>query len=149
MRRAILVDVDGTVANCEHRLGYVHTKPKNWKAFFEASKNDPPYEDIIWLVKTLRESGCAILMVTARSENEREMTEWWLKHKAGMEGVYEKMYMREANDPRDDSVVKKELLEQIYNDGYVPYMVLDDRDGVVAMWRREGLRCLQVRPGDF
>lgn len=147
--KTILVDVDGTLADCEHRLGYVRTKPKNWKAFFEASKFDPPYEDIVWLVKTLHSAGNKILIVTARSENEREMTTTWLREKAGLEGIYERMYMREANDPRDDRVVKKELLEQIYKDGYTPFMVLDDRDGVVAMWREEGVRCLQVRPGDF
>lgn len=28
-------------------------------------------------------------------------------------------------------------------------MVFDDRDKVVAMWRRQGLTCLQVAPGDF
>lgn len=148
-RKAILVDVDGTLANCEHRIGYVRTKPKNWKKFFEESKHDPVYPDIVWLVKTLHAAGHVILIVTARSENERKMTETWLKDVAGLHETYHRLYMRETNDPRDDAVVKSELLEQIYNDGYTPFMVLDDRNNVVKMWREQGLTCLQVRPGDF
>lgn len=148
-KRVILVDVDGTLANCEHRLGFVRTKPKNWKAFFEASKHDPVYPDIVWLVKSLHKMGHTILIVTARSENERKMTETWLKDVAELDSTYHRLYMREANDPRDDAVVKSELLDQIYNDGFTPFMVLDDRDNVVRMWRERGLTCLQVRPGDF
>lgn len=29
----ICFDIDGTLANIEHRLDCVRTKPKNWKAF--------------------------------------------------------------------------------------------------------------------
>jgi hydroxymethylpyrimidine pyrophosphatase-like HAD family hydrolase len=33
MMKTIVCDIDGTVANIEHRRQYVATKPKNWKAF--------------------------------------------------------------------------------------------------------------------
>lgn len=149
MSKVILCDIDGTLADPKHRLGFVRTKPKNWKAFFELSEHDPPHDDIVWLVKTLKAVGCTILIVTARNEDERERTVKWLHEKAGLEGVYERLYMREAKDYRDDSVVKKEILDKIRSDGYNPEIVLDDRNGVVAMWREAGLRCLQVQPGDF
>jgi len=28
-------------------------------------------------------------------------------------------------------------------------MVFDDRNSVVDMWRENGVRCMQVAPGDF
>lgn len=149
MSKVILCDIDGTLANPEHRLGLIKTKPKNWRAFFDASILDPAYEDIVWLVKTLHSAGNTILIVTARSEDEREKTTTWLNDVAGLEGIYEKMYMRESGDYRDDSIVKAEILVKIYDDGYTPYMVFDDRDNVVKMWRNIGIRCLQVKPGDF
>jgi hypothetical protein len=57
--------------------------------------------------------------------------------------------MRKLGDRRDDDIVKFELLEQIYEMGYEPVLVFDDRDRVVKMWRAAGLRCFQVAPGDF
>ena len=149
MSKVILCDVDGTLSNGNHRQHYLAVKPKNWLGFISQAPNDPPYEDIVWLVKTLKDAGNKILIVTARSEDEREMTKTWLDNVAGLAGYYEKMYMRESEDYRDDSIVKKEILENIRLDGYDPYMVLDDRNKVVSMWRSLGIRCLQVQDGDF
>lgn len=149
MTKVILCDVDGTLSNGQHRQHYLSIKPKNWKAFVNASPLDPPYEDVVWLVKTLHEAGNTILIVTARSEDERNVTKKWLDEVAGLKHVYEKMYMRESGDYRDDAIVKKEILENIRLDGYDPFMVLDDRNKVVNMWRSVGIRCLQVQDGDF
>jgi hypothetical protein len=75
------------------------------------------------------------------------MTIEWLHNVAGLEGYYERMYMRYSDDYRDDATIKKDLLQEIYDDGYVPIMVFDDREHVVDMWRQNGIRCLQVAPG--
>ena len=147
MSKVILVDVDGTLANSLHREHYLETKPKNWSAYYENALEDPVYEDIIWLVKLLKECGNTILIVTARSEDRREITTKWLNEKAGLSGVYDKIYMRDIDDYRDDDVCKKDMLDAIRKDGYDPYLVLDDRKMVVDMWRNEGLTCLQVRDG--
>lgn len=147
--KCIITDIDGTLADATHRLGFIHTRPKNWKAFFAASKDDPPYHEVTWLVKTLKDAGCIILIVTARPESERERTITWLNENAGLKGVWAHIYMRQDDDPRDDAIVKSEILEDIYRDGYNPFIVLDDRDNVVKMWRESGLRCLQVNPGNF
>ena len=101
------------------------------------------------MVKTLKEAGNTILIVTARSDEYRDVTERWLNEKAGLEGVFEKVYMREEGDYRDDNIVKREILSNIRLDGYDPYMALDDRGMVVDMWREEGIRCLQVRDGGY
>ena len=36
MNKVIVFDIDGTLANIEHRRAFVATKPKNWKAFTAA-----------------------------------------------------------------------------------------------------------------
>lgn len=147
-KKCIIVDIDGTIANCEHRLKYVKTKPRQWKKFLDEAINDTPYTDIIWLVKTLKAAGCSIVFLTARSEDEKATTKKWIKEIAKIED-YDGLYMRESGDFRDDSVIKLELLENVRNDGHVPFMILDDRNRVVEMWRNAGIRCLQVREGDF
>ena len=149
MSKVILCDVDGTLANTEHREHFLTVRPRKWKEYLEAANEDKPYEDIVWLVKLLKETGNKILIVTARSEKEREQTKNWLDKIAGLEGVYDKIYMRGSEDYRDHTIVKKELLDDIRSDGYDPFMVLDDHNGVVEMWRNIGIRCLQVQYGDF
>jgi hypothetical protein len=149
MSKVILVDMDGTIADSDHREHYLYVRPKNWTAYYSEALMDTPYEDIIWLVKTLKEAGNTILIVTARSDEYRGVTEQWLIEKAGLEGVYDRVYMREEGDYRDDNIVKREILKNIRLDGYDPYMALDDRGMVVDMWREEGIRCLQVKDGGY
>jgi FMN phosphatase YigB (HAD superfamily) len=149
MNKVILCDVDGTLANTDHREHFLTVKPKRWKEYKKVAHLDTPYEDIVWLIKTLKKAGNTILIVTARSDDERKQTKEWLDKTAGLRGVYDKLYMRAVDDYRDHRIVKKELLQDIRLDGYDPYMVFDDHNGVVEMWRNEGIRCLQVQLGDF
>jgi hypothetical protein len=57
--------------------------------------------------------------------------------------------MRAEKDYRKDSIVKVELLEQIRKDFANPWLWVDDRQQVVDAIRGEGIRVLQVAPGDF
>lgn len=147
-KKVILTDLDGTLANINHRQHFLQTKPRNWNSFLDSKEkqNDLPHEDIIWLVNLLYCVGNIIIVATARSEAERQDSEEWLKkHNVN----YHKMFMRAEKDYRDDSIVKEEMLAQIESEYGTPFMVFDDRNRVVDMWRRLGVRCLQVAPGDF
>ena len=149
MSKVILCDIDGTLSNPEHRLQLAHTTEKDWSSFFEESMSDECYKDIVWLVKSLHTLGNKILIVTARPDSGKNLTIKWLDDVAGLKGIYEKLYMRKSTDHRNDNIVKQDILAQILKDGYKPYMVLDDRDSVVDMWRSNGIRCLQVAKGDY
>src|SRR5262245_49979 len=39
---AVLVDIDGVVADAGHRLHLVERRPRDWDAFFAAAADDPP-----------------------------------------------------------------------------------------------------------
>lgn len=147
MTKDIIFDIDGTLANLDHRLHYLHDRPKGWKGFHKGVREDTVYEDVVWLLKMFQAKGCRIIISTGRSERQREDTVWWLENVA--EVSYDVMYMREKDDYRDDALVKKDMLDQMRLDGYNPYMVFDDRDRVVNMWRENGIRCMQVKPGDY
>jgi len=47
-----------------------------------------------------------------------------------------------------DEILKKEMLDTFVNIDDV-FLVVDDRDKVVKMWRDLGLNTFQVAPGDF
>src|ERR1700739_3230590 len=97
---------------------------------------DAPRSDIVELVKILQRDGNRIVLCSGREEVYRASTEDWLaKHK----GPKHPLYMRAAKDYREDDIVKSELLDRILADGYAPWLVIDDRDRVVEMWRARGL----------
>lgn len=145
--RTIIFDIDGTIANIEHRRHHVTEKPKNWAAFNREIVNDTPFKDIIYLAQIFHSMGENVILCSGRGEEDRKVTEEQMRSF----GVpYQKLYMRPEKDSRRDDIIKKELLDQIIADGYdVPFMVFDDRDQVVAMWRANGIRCMQVAPGNF
>jgi hypothetical protein len=57
--------------------------------------------------------------------------------------------MRKEKDNRPDEVVKEELYHNQISPFYKVEAVFDDRNKVVAMWRRLGLTVFQVADGDF
>ena len=144
-----IFDIDGTIASIDHRRHFVASKPKNWMAFRRGMANDLPNLDIIWLLKTMKAAGCTILIASGRGEEDRMVTETWLRDVAGVGDLYERLYMRPEQDYRSDAIVKVELLQQIRQWHGEPFIWFDDRDSVVNAIRAEGVRVLQVAPGNF
>jgi predicted kinase len=137
---AVIVDVDGTVANCTHRLHHITNGRKNWKGFFDAMDMDVPYQPIVKLLDLLPGS-VSIVFCSGRPEEYRSLTERWFS----IQNIFfDALFMRSTGDTRPDHIVKKEILAQIREE-YDPFLVIDDRQSVVDMWRAEGLTCLQCR----
>lgn len=144
--RAWIFDMDGTLANTDHRKHFLEQRPKDWDGWHSRAHLDKPHNDIVELVVAGIELGYAIVICSGRGEEQRELTESWL---AANHVRFDALYMRRANDRRDDSIIKLELLERMREDGFNPVLAFDDRDRVVAAWRQAGIRCLQVAPGIF
>lgn len=149
-RSAVIFDIDGTLANADHRrhlvdhVNYQKTMPKNWVEFKRLSSFDPVIEPVLRLLRVLWKTNHVVLC-TGRDTDQKQQTIDWLQSK----GIpYSALYMRTAGDYRADNIVKRELLDQI-NELYDPWIVVDDRQCVVDMWRAAGLVCLQCAPGNF
>lgn len=136
--RAIIVDIDGTLAKMHDR------GPFEWSKVGQ----DLPHDDIAWLVRKLREHH-QIIFMSGRDAVCRPETMAWIEQHVRMVPLDAHLLMRPEGNMEKDSVVKERLFrEQIAGKYYVAY-VIDDRDQVVRMWRNIGLRCLQVADGDF
>lgn len=155
MQPCYIFDLDGTLADLSHRIHHIQKKPKDWKAFFDATAGDAPIKHIIDLAKMLKQRVTdsvqphlvpRVVFMSGRPESTRLATEDWLAAQQ-LGGI--RLYMRTTGDFRDDSIVKSELLQQLRADRYEPIMAFDDRDRVVKMWRENGIPCAQVAPGDF
>ena len=141
----VIFDLDGTLADINHRLHYIKESPKNWEQFFSHIPFDTPIDHIAELLHMYNKSTYDVVFVTGRPERTRKNTIAWLN----AHGMYngEPIYMRNDNDRSPDDQVKMYLLHALRDDGWEPTMVFDDRDRVVAMWRRQGIPCLQVAEG--
>jgi hypothetical protein len=143
----VIVDLDGTLADCTHRLHHVREgRRKNWDAFFAACHLDEPHEVVVALVKALQRDH-RLIFCSGRPERTRDATEGWLQRHLGVNKP--DLYMRGDRDRRGDDIVKRELLARIRSDGFDPRLAIDDRQRVVDMWRAEGLVCAQVAAGNF
>ena len=142
-----IFDLDGTLADCTHRLKYIQDKVKDWDKFHKECVNDLPIEYTIDMLNHLADSE-DITIVTGRNDSVRAETEAWLaKHDVH----YTWLAMRTSEDRRLDYVFKKEWLEGYRKDFPEDDIigVFEDRQQVVDMWREEGLICYQVNRGDF
>lgn len=146
MNKIVVFDLDGTLANIEHRRNYVATKPRNWNAFNAAIIHDSPYEDMVTLSRIMHNSGYGIILCSGRSDDTREVTE---KQMDNFGVPFLDLFMRKYQDYRDDGIVKVELLHKIRSKYGEPFLWFDDRNRVVEAIRAEGVRVLQVAPGDF
>ena len=154
----IIVDIDGTIADCNHRKHYISRdlkyKDRDYRKFYASCFDDAPIIPVIELVKGLVDKlGYTPIFVSGRSDECRTLTLTWLKvHLPFIKNKFN-LFMRAAGDFRPDDIIKKELFEnQVLNvvgDIKKIEYVLDDRNRVVEMWRGLGLTVLQVADGNF
>ena len=150
MNKAVIVDLDGTLALVDERRELAR-KPNgklNWDIFLDPANItlDEPNKPIIELVQLLESVAYSVVIVSGRRhEMLRETILWLIKHIIS----YNALFMREPKDYRSDVIVKREIYDKCINGVWDIKWVLDDRKRVVDMWRNElNLTVLHVDEGD-
>lgn len=153
----VIFDIDGTIADCSHRLHFL----PDYDKFFAAMSDDTPIWPVIKLVNLFEtaleeeeEDRPAAIFVSGRPERYRKQTVDWMSKYIGSEFSCEKevglggywfpcdLYMRKDGDHRPDHIIKNEIRQEI-EQRYTISLVIDDRPRVVSMWRAAGYVCLQ------
>jgi len=132
---ACIFDIDGTISLMSDRDPFDLARVGNDYV------NKPVVEHMIMQ----RMLGREIIIVSGRDSGLDDMTYhktvMWLKNN---DIYYDHLIMRQYNDYRKDSIVKKEIYDNYIKDCYNIVTVYDDRQQVVDMWRSLGLTCFQV-----
>jgi FMN phosphatase YigB (HAD superfamily) len=149
MNKIVIFDLDGTIALIDHRRHFVEGKgskatDEEWRCFFAACVDDKPNEPVIKTLHALRAQGYYIVILSGRSDEVAMETRTWLKDH---DVPYDELHMRPAGNYEPDEKWKARFLRRF--DPATILCVFDDRQKVVDMWRRHGLVCFQVAPGDF
>ncbi len=149
IKTTVIFDLDGTLALVDKRREIA--KKPNGKIDFDIFYDpqyielDEPNSSVIELAKMYKRNGYEIVIVSGRSDRTKEATERWLE-KYGI--LYDRMIMRKRKNFTPDNELKERWLEK-YLDRDDIRVVVDDRQRVVDMWRRNGLDVFQVANGNF
>jgi len=157
----VVFDLDGTLADCEHRIGLVKKlsdgKKPDWDEFFRRCVDDKPIWPVIEVMKAMSYQGHWVEIWSGRSEVVMEETKQWLARHgmalAGVEGSwggykYRRLRMRPKGNYTPDHQLKAQWFEEVDQD-WRPQLVFDDRKRLVDMWRSKGVICAQVAEGEF
>ena len=135
--KSVICDLDGTLSLLNGRDPYNAA----------TCDNDLLNEPVAAALKMAKRRGYQVISLSGREDKFREPTVRFLdKHQIG----YDLLLMRTSNDFRKDNIIKRELFEGEIQGKYFVEFLLDDRNQVVDMWRKDlHLPCFQVNYGDF
>jgi hypothetical protein len=136
----VIIDLDGTLSDCNHRLHLIEGPKKNWDSFFEGCIDDPVIEPMLNILKMFRDDY-KIVIITARPEKNRELTTQWLYNN---QIKFDALYMRRNVDFRKSPQVKSDLVDQAIANLYNPIYAFEDREDCCVMFRERGIYALQV-----
>lgn len=143
--KAIIWDLDGTIACGKHRLHLLPPKEiahlnESWDDFNLASSGDSPIENNVAIMKALKDQGFYTLILTGRSDIAKKITEEWLYDN---NIPYDYLVMRRADDNRKDTEVKEMCIRSLMR-FYNIVCCFDDLEHVVHHIRSLGITCHQV-----
>ncbi|GGI07081.1 hypothetical protein GCM10011354_22310 [Egicoccus halophilus] len=136
---AVVVDLDGTLTSAawrEHHLA--GPGRKDWPAFFAGMSRDAPVRALVDLVGWVANHAAVVLLTGRPDEHEAVIRRWLADHDV----PYDRLLMRRRGDRRPDTVVKRECYRDRIAPVYDVRLAVDDRPGVIAMWREEGIYVL-------
>ncbi|UYD59753.1 polynucleotide kinase [Aeromonas phage avDM5] len=134
--KCVIFDLDGTLFDNSQR------GPFQWNRVLE----DAPRPSIVELFNMYKDRGYSCLTVSGRDGvSEADSLEALRRI-----GCYpDAHFQRATGDSRPDDIVKEEIFWEKIAPAWNVFRAIDDRTKVVDMWRRIGLECWQVQPGDF
>ena len=173
MKNTVIFDLDGTLANIDARRnkagspsGKTPTPSKmDWDVFFDPDniKLDTPNDPVIKMAQLFKKDGFKIVIFSGRNDRSFDTTKQWLNQN---DVPFDLLVMRPDKFKSDswpiadgnpatsdmrfmpDDILKKKMLDTFVDINDV-FLVVDDRNKVVKMWRDLGLNTFQVAPGDF
>lgn len=147
--KAVICDIDGTIADCSHRRSF-DMNGKLDKIIFYDKNNilwDRPKIEILDIIKGLRLLGYHILFISARREEYRAVTLKWLKDacEINIDDPFIKLFLKKNDDSQPDHVVKEEIILPLLEE-YNIMQAFDDRKGIInRLWERFGICAMLVR----
>ena len=142
---AVIVDVDGTICDVSAIRHHVTgpSKSRDFDAFHAASAHCPPIVEAITWIEQMADAGHRIVVVTARMEKFRALTQAWIDQHVTR--PIADLVMRADRDYRPDYEVKREIHAAL-TQRFDIHFACDDNPNVVRLWNEVGIP-VKVIPG--
>ena len=168
MKNTIIFDLDGTLADIDIRRDK-SLKPNgklDWDIFADPKSItawDKPNVPVIKMAQLFKADGFKIVIFSGRNDRSFDATTQWLNDNnvpfdllvMRPDKFKDKSWPIADGNPATadmrfmpDDILKKKMLDTFVDINDV-FVVVDDRQKVVDMWRNLGLNTWQVAPGNF
>ena len=127
---AVVLDLDGVLADTRARMHHVRARPRDWDAFFAEAAGDPVHPEGLALATEAADRGAPVVYLSGRPERTREATLAWLEQVGAPAAP---LLLRREDDRRPARVVKVAALRALAAHGPVAMLVDDDPDVVAAV----------------
>ncbi|MDC0072332.1 hypothetical protein OAK06_04025 [Gammaproteobacteria bacterium] len=138
-KKIVICDIDGTIANNDHRQHLLEGF-KDWDKFFDQMSLDKPINPVINLVKKMQKEGNEIAFLTGRPERYRPNTTKWLKKYFYFNFS---LTMRKDDDTRNKLEIKNELFQENFSSSQIECCLENDLS-LVKLWKELGLRVIDA-----
>ena len=138
-KKIVICDIDGTVANNDHRQ-HLLKGFKTWDLFFNALDKDTPILEVIEYVLKLHSNGKKIVFITGRPERFRKPTLRWLSRYFDFEL---NVFMRGNDDIRHKKLVKKDIFTENFNSEQI-YIAIENDFELIGLWKSLGLQVKEI-----
>lgn len=146
--KVVICDLDGTLCDVTHRRHFVQGEgSKDWKGFFEAMLGDTPRIEVVDMLMKYEDEGNKIILVSARPEQYRGKTTYWLHNTFQGHQFWDALIMREDHDSRQDTETKSDIYDKYLKNLNIT-AVIDDRPSVIRMWKSKNLPVIDVGNGE-
>lgn len=141
----VVFDLDGVIADADHRQHHLREGRPDWDAFFAAADTDPVIAAGAALAAAIDDEH-GVVILTGRPATIRDLTVAWLDANAIRHDL---LIMRPPKDRRSAVEYKVEELAALAADGADVRLVLDDAPLTVAELGRIGIPVLHVHSGYY
>ena len=140
MKKVIVVDLDGTLADVSKRTELVRSDKPKWDEFYARVAEDKVNVWCRELMAAMWAFNHDVIIVSARPQRCMGDTREWLRvNLVSYTGIF---LLRGADkDYTPDVDLKRSWLKNFGKERIL--FAVDDRQRVVDMWRAEGITCLQ------
>lgn len=155
----VVCDLDHTLSDASWRDHLVEhipdgkgKRPEDFYEYNALAKDDKPFLEIVWLLRSLKQDERSrVLIVTARPERNRPLTEQWLKDN---EVPFDVLIMRPDGELCPSPMFKASaVIEHVklysprWKEGVRHHVgfIIDDREDVCEAFRALGITALHVR----
>lgn len=137
MPQTFIFDLDGLLADCQHRVPLITSDKPDWDAFYNACVRDTPIKSSFAIYHALRKYGYAVVVSTGRVERIRTETADWM----GLKGLAypHELLMRPDKDFCKDVELKERHVTWLRSEGHKIIGAFDDRPRVVELYHSLGI----------